>query len=91
MNADDFSSALKNEFFVAQRKGNKFVDINAGNLHRQVGGYPGTSHRMPICCDVMKAAMKGGDQVLEQPPKGKGASLTIRYMLHELVGVEERI
>ena len=60
------------------------ADIQAGVLHRRVGGYPGRSHAMPVCCDVMRAAMRAGDIVLSQPPKGKGASLTIRYKLpHE--------
>ena len=41
-----------------------------GKLHRQVGGYPGNQHRMPICCDVLRAEMEDEDQVLKSPPKG---------------------
>lgn len=57
------------------------VDVNAGKLHRLVGGYPGPGHRMPVCCDVMRQAMAPGDEVVAQPPQGKGPRLTIRYRL----------
>ncbi len=36
---------------------------------------------MASCCDVMYALMKPSDVVLKAPPKGKGASVTIRYQL----------
>lgn len=59
------------------------MDVNAGELHRRVGGYPGSNHRMPVSCEVMRSAMgsDAGDIVLSQPPKGDGATLTIRYVL----------
>lgn len=56
-----------------------YVDINSGDIHRAVGGYPGKNHHMPTCCDVMYKLMKGTDEVVSSPPSGKGASLTIRY------------
>lgn len=77
----DFELALSHLFKEAERQGWPYVDVNAGELHRKVGGYPGRSHRMPVCCEVMKKNMQAADQILEQPPKGKGASLTIRYKL----------
>jgi len=63
----------------AQSRGLDSVAITAAALHRRVGGYPGNSHRMPTCCDVMRQAMGPTDAVLSAPPKGKGASLLIRY------------
>ena len=65
----------------AQQQGKNFVDIKSGDLHRVVGGYPGYNHRMPICCNVMKKNMRYLDQILDEPPKGFGASLVIRYKL----------
>ena len=56
-----------------------FIDVNAGQLHRLVGNYPGPNHRMPICCTVMRGEMREHDVILHQPLKGNGASLTIRY------------
>jgi len=77
----DFESALSRLFRRAEEDGRPYIDINSGELHRRVGGYPSRNHRMPLCCDVMKKNMQTGDQILEKPPKGKGASLTIRYKL----------
>ena len=57
--------------------------IISGELHSRVGGYPGRDHRMPNCCEVMKAqsASDVGDVIVEQPPSGQGATLTIKYRL----------
>jgi hypothetical protein len=84
LNAAIFRQALKNILQQAQAQGQPFVDVLAGNLHRQVGGYPGKNHRMPLCCSVMRSMMMPGDQVLQAPPKGQGASLRIRYKLPRL-------
>ena len=65
----------------AQARGLVFIEIISGELHRIVGGYPGPGHRMPVCCSVMRAAMRGGDQLLHAPPSGQGATLRIRYQL----------
>ena len=77
----DFRAALNSLFKAAEAKGAPYVDVNSGDLHRGLGGYPGRNHRMPICCNVMWENKRAEDSVLSQPPKGKGASLTIRYML----------
>ena len=81
MNKFDFMAELRSQLAHAEERGAPHVDINSGKLHRQVGGYPGNQHRMPSCCDVLRAEMENEDQVLNAPPKGKGASLTIRYFL----------
>lgn len=57
------------------------LDVTSGDVHRSVGGYPGNSHRMPLCCSVMYQLMRPGDVVLAAPPKGQGATLRIRYRL----------
>jgi 5-methylcytosine-specific restriction protein A len=47
-----------------------------------IGGYPGAGkHRMPVCCEAMRSEKRAGDEIVFEPPKGKGASLTIRYRL----------
>ncbi len=81
--ADDFRNELYRMMLEAMKAGKAFAEINAGELHRRVGDYPGKDHRMPICCDVMRRALAAdaGDVILEQPPRGQGASLTIRYVL----------
>jgi 5-methylcytosine-specific restriction protein A len=58
------------------------VEIEARQVHRIVGSYPDPkNHRMPICCRVMRAAMRANDAILYAPPKGDGATLRIRYEL----------
>jgi hypothetical protein len=77
----DFRTELRAQLFRAQRRGMPHIDINAGELHRRLGGYPGRSHQMPSCCQAMYAEKKIDDMIISQPPEGKGATLTIRYKL----------
>lgn len=79
--AQDFQNELDCIFASAQQQGKPYVDVKSGDLHRRIGGYPGHNHRMPVCCEVMKGDMKPGDQILQQPPSGQGATLIIRYKL----------
>ena len=79
--ASDFQTELNNIFLSAQNKGLFYIDVKSDDLHKQVGGYSKHNHRMPVCCEVMKRNIKKGDQILQQPQKGQGASLIIRYTL----------
>jgi hypothetical protein len=82
---DDFREQLSEVFRVAEAEGQPAVIVNAGDLHGAIGGYPRSNQQMPICCEVMREvmrdAMRHGDSVLLEPPKGDGASLTISYLL----------
>lgn len=77
----DFRKELAAQLSRAKKRGAPHVEINSGELHRSVGGYPGPNHRMPICCEVMYRERKDDDEIISQPPEGKGAGLTIRYKL----------
>lgn len=79
--ANDFRKRLRKRLKRAEEEGKPHEDINAGELHRDVGGYPGPDHRMPVCCGVMRSEMKNGDRIIEEPPEGDGASPTVRYEL----------
>jgi len=78
---DDFRDTLSAIFVKSEELGLVAIEVKSGNLHHQVGDYPGGDHRMPVCCNVMRKEMKGEDSVVSEPPKGKGANLVIRYML----------
>jgi len=78
---DQFRSELRLQLHEAEVRGLPYVEINSGALHRKLGGYPEKPHRMPSCCKVMYAEQKAGDEIVSRPPKGNGASLTIRYRL----------
>ena len=84
--AEDFRSALSSLLDEANRLGFSYIAITAGALHRRVGGYPGTEHRMPICCAAMRGVMGPSDRIVEQPPSGNGASLLIQFALPRPVG-----
>lgn len=79
--AENFEYALAQLLNSWEEKGTTSVTITSGNLHRRVGGYPSSNHRMPVCCSVMKKMMKTGDEIISQPPSGQGATLKIKYRL----------
>jgi hypothetical protein len=82
--AEDFRQALQGYLAEAAADGRGSVEVNAGHLHRVLGGYCGPQHhQLPICCAVMRAEMDRdlGDEITREPSGGMGASLTIRYVL----------
>lgn len=81
LTTDDFRKALVAELRKATAAGRASTDVQSGDLHTEVGGYPGPDHRMPMCCAAMKGEMRAGDVVIEEPPSGKGANVVIRYRL----------
>jgi len=80
---EQFREELSSIFQEAVGENRSRVEVNAGELHRRVGDYPGPNHRMPLCCSVMREAFNSsaGDVIVEEPPSGKGAKLTIKYVL----------
>jgi 5-methylcytosine-specific restriction protein A len=81
MLTNDFRNALHQRFSREAALGRASLEINAGALHSELGGYPGPSHRMPALCQAMWGEFTVFDEVVACPPKKKGASLTIRYVL----------
>jgi proline racemase len=80
MKTNDFRVELIAQIDRARKQGRSHAEINAGELHRVLGGYPnGGDHRMSECCRVMKETMKVGDDLTFKPKGGEGASLTIRF------------
>lgn len=80
---ENFETALENLLSKARLEGGSDITITSGELHRMVGGYPGSHHRMATCCEVMYAFLKkgSGGKIISAPPSGKGASLSILYYL----------
>jgi 5-methylcytosine-specific restriction protein A len=81
LRTDDFRTAIRGLLGDAQRHEKGSLIVTAGELHRQLGGYPGPNHRMPACCGAMRSLMRDGDVCVGGPEKGNGASLAIRYLL----------
>ena len=78
---EEFRAYQNRLFEEAQKAGRQFLDLNAGELHRAVGVYPSSNHRMPACCSAMTSEMNDGDTIIASPASGQGASLTIRFHL----------
>jgi hypothetical protein len=79
VSVDYFRQGLRAQMGRAARVGRLDVMINSRELYRALGGYPGSKHGMPLCCDAMQAEMKSGDVlVLDQ---ANGAGMTVRYLL----------
>lgn len=79
--SQSFISEVQRIINEARSQGKKYVDIVSRDVHINVGGYEGSNHRMPSCCNAMRSLMKDGDEILEMPPKGNGATLKIRYYI----------
>jgi 5-methylcytosine-specific restriction protein A len=78
-----FLAELNAQIERAIHQKRRHVEINAGELHRVVGGYPSKSHNMPTCCDVMKDELKRrGGMVIFETDSGNSASYTVRYALN---------
>jgi 5-methylcytosine-specific restriction protein A len=80
-NTEDFKNEVEHQLSEAGKQGLPYIDLNSGNIHRSLGGYPGRNHRMKSCCAVMRSFMHGSDRIIDQPEKGDGASFTIRFLL----------
>ncbi len=82
---EDFKAGLLAQISRAEKQGRSHVEVNAGELHRTLGGYPPTdnkNHSMPSCCSVMRDELaKGNAEVIHETDSGNSASLTIRYYL----------
>jgi hypothetical protein len=78
-----FSRSLRARVAGAVKKaaaqGSIDIVINSGQLYRSLGGYPGSTHGMPACCDAMRSEMKPGDILLVEQASGPG--MTVRYQL----------
>jgi hypothetical protein len=77
---EKFEQRLVEKFKDAAQQGLPYLTVKAGDLHREVGNYPG-DHRLPSCCNAMYALKEEGDNIEEEPLKGKGANLIIRYKI----------
>ena len=85
---DEFEKELRAQIDRAIRQGRPHVEINAGELHRAVGGYPRPPtpergyHTMPSCCLVLRKELaQGNAEIIHDTPSGKSAALTIRFHL----------
>jgi 5-methylcytosine-specific restriction protein A len=41
-----------------------YIVLVSGDIHRELGGYPGKNHNMPSCCSAMRSQMINSDKIL---------------------------
>ena len=84
-NTEDFRAELTAQIKRAAEQGRPHIEVNAGELHRSIGGYPpkvGQTHAMPSCCNVMRQEYaKGKAEIVYETESGQAPALTIRYYL----------
>lgn len=78
---DDFLQEASAQISRAGHQRRAHVEINAGELHRVLSGYPTHSHRMASACAALRSLIREGDQVIAEPQSGFGASYTVRFAL----------
>jgi hypothetical protein len=83
VSTDYFRRGMLDQMDRVSRSGRIDVLINSGELYRSLGGYPGSLHGMPNCCEAMESEMKPGDIVLLD--RSSGAGMTVRYLLPRAV------
>ena len=81
---DHFRQELSAQLGRASAQSFADILINSGDLYRSLGGYPGSVHGMPMCCDAMEAEIMPGDIILVG--KSTGAGMTVRYYLPRSTG-----
>jgi len=79
VSTDHFRQELLAQMCRASAHGSIDILITSGELYRSLGGYPGSSHGLPFCCDAMQDEMKPGDILLVE--RANGAGMTVRYYL----------
>jgi hypothetical protein len=83
--AEEFEAEIRAQIQRAVRQHRPHLEINAGELHRAVGGYPtkdGEHHSMPTCCTAMREELKRGNaEIVFETASGNAAAFTVRYNL----------
>src|SRR5437868_7752292 len=77
----EFRNKLTVILNTARQKGQSYVDIESGSLHKDVGGDANAHHRMPVCCEVMMKMMRNGDSILKERSEEHTSELQSRFDL----------
>ncbi|QXM05457.1 DUF6884 domain-containing protein [Crassaminicella indica] len=75
--ADDVRQYIEKLLQEAKMRGEDYIDLVSGNIHKQLG----MKNRMPQVCIIMYEKMMPGDEVLHTIPSGKSSTIKIRYDL----------
>lgn len=65
----EFAAALRQRLRDAASSGAEHLEVNAGQLHRDRGGYPAPNHQMTGCCGALHEARRAGDTIRYKLPR----------------------
>ena len=77
----EFRNKLLAILSAAKYSGQPHVDVESSHIHKELGGDPNSTDRMPICHDIMTRLMRPGDSILKETGEGERATMLIRYLL----------
>jgi hypothetical protein len=78
VSTDHFRRGLREQLARASAHGLKDALIRTAELHRMLGGYPGSQHGLAGCCEAMRKEIQPGDEILTEHD---ASDLTARYQL----------
>ena len=79
----DFRNKLTVILNTAKHSGKPYVDVESGNVHKELGGDPNSYHKLPIFHEVMKKMMRPGDSILKEFHNGDGATILVVIFLRQ--------
>lgn len=67
---------------TAKYSGKSYVDVESGNLDKELGGDSTPDQRLHILHEIMTKMMRRGDLILKEPQAGDSATMLIRYNIN---------
>jgi hypothetical protein len=67
---------------TAKHSGKSYVDVESGNLDKEMGGDSSSDQRLPMLHEIMTKMMRRGDLILKEPQAGASATMLVRYNLN---------
>jgi hypothetical protein len=64
---EQFDHEIRRRFLEAELRGTPSVTLNAGKIHRELGGYPGLGHHMPLRSEAMYRVYEVTDDLRALP------------------------
>lgn len=78
---DEFARVLRRMLCIEEASGSSWFAVKVSDLDLEVGGFPESDYRLPLCRDVMVEEMWSDDEVLSASQTGEEISLCINYRL----------
>lgn len=81
LTAWEFRNKLSAILSAAQHSGQRYVDVDSGQMDDEFGDKPRSTDSMPICHKIMTRLMRPGDSILQDTGEGEHSRMMVRYKL----------